>query len=367
VEVFVGGICGSDLHLFTHNVGPTPTLFGSGGAFPFVLGHEIAGRIVETGPECPHPIGTRVALDPCLPCAVRGIDPACSNCQRGWTSSCLNLDSRVLTGGRTLGFTADLGGGWAQQVLAHALMLHPIPDAIPDRAASLHEPLSIACHGILRAPPPDGAPVLVVGAGIIGLAAVAAVKGLFPGCPVTVLARHAHQAAAATACGADHVVQPAADSAHFEQLAQLTGGRVVGRKADLMLMGGFPYVVEAVGAAASVTEALRAVAHRGTVLLLGAAGVSTVDLTPVWYKEAALIGAIDHTVDAGSAPGLAGSPDRHSVDRALDVLGAGLFPDDVLVTHEFPLSDYRDAVETAIDRGNAQAIKVVFRPEERRT
>ena len=118
----------------------------------------------------------------------------------------------------------------------------------------------------------------------------------------------------------------------------------------------------AVGAPQSVTESLRAVAHHGTVLLLGAAGISEVDLTPVWYKEAALVGSIDHTVDAGSAPGLAGGPSRHSVDRALDVLAAGLVPDEVVVTHEFPLDAYRDAVATAIDRGGANAIKVVFRP-----
>jgi threonine dehydrogenase-like Zn-dependent dehydrogenase len=332
------------------------------GGFPFVFGHEIAGRVIEAGPRCPHPVGTRVALDPCIPCAARGIDPPCANCARGWTSSCLNLDSRVVSNGRTLGFTTDLGGGWCEQVLGHASMLHPLPDAVSDRGASLHEPVSIACHGLMRATPHDGDPVLVVGAGIIGLATVAALKGLFPACPVTVLARHPHQADAATACGADHVVQSQAGSAHFEELAQLVGARLVGRDADVMIMGGFPYVVEAVGAPRSVTEALRAVAHRGTVLLLGAAGVSEVDLTPVWYKEAALIGSIDHTVDACAAPGLAGGPDRHSVDRALDILAAGLLPEDVVVTHEFPLEDYREAVESAIDRGNSHAIKVVFRP-----
>src|SRR5262249_41884288 len=150
--------------------------------------------------------------------------------------------------------------------------------------------------------------------------------------------------------------------APFEALGQRGDGRVVGRKHDVMLMGGFPYVIEAVGAPESVTLSLRAVAHRGTVLLLGAAGVSEVDLTPIWYKEAALVGSIDHTIDAGAAPGLAGAPDRHSVDRALDILAAGLLPHDVVVTHEFPLDGYRDAVETAIARGNAHAIKVVFRP-----
>jgi len=362
IRVTAGGICGSDLHLFAHNTGPSPTLMGMAGAFPFVLGHEIAGSVVEAGPACPFPVGTRVAVDPCIPCGARGIDPPCANCARGWTSSCLELDSRVVTGGRTLGFTAGLGGGWAEQVLAHVSMLHPLPGAVPDRGACLHEPVSIACHGILRAPPQSGDPVLVVGAGIIGLAILVAMKGLFPENPTTVLARHSHQADAARACGAAHVVTTDDRGEHFQELARLSGARVVGRKADVMLMGGYPYVVEAVGAPQSITEALRAVAHRGTVLMLGATGVTEVDLTPVWYKEAALVGSIDHTVDSGPAPGLAGAVDRHSVDRALDILAADLVPYDTIVTHEFALDDYRTAVETAIDREHSRAIKVVFRP-----
>ncbi len=361
VAVTTGGICGSDLHLFAHNTGPSPTLMTMG-SFPFILGHEIAGVVTEAGPECPVAVGTRVVLDPCIACVARGISPPCANCGRGWTSSCLNLDSRVVSKGRTLGFTSDLGGGWAEQVLAHASMLHPLPDTVPDRGASLYEPVSIACHGLLRAGPRDADDVLVVGAGVIGLATVAALNGLFPRCAVTVLARHPHQAQAALACGADHVVTNDPGGGHFEELARLSGSRVVGYKRDVMLMGGFPFVVEAVGAPASVTEALRAVAHRGTVLLLGTAGVSEVDLTPVWYKEAALVGSIDHTVDARSAPGLAGGAGRHSVDRALDVLGAGLLPYDAVVTHEFPLENYREAVTTAIDRGSSQAIKVILRP-----
>ncbi len=362
VAVTTGGICGSDLHLFSHNVGPSPALVGIG-VFPFVLGHETAGRVVDAGPECPVAVGTRVAVDPCITCLPRGIDPPCASCARGWASSCLNLDSGVLSSGRSLGYTQNLGGGWADSVVAHASMLHPLPDGVEDRGASLYEPVSIACHGLLRARPEDGQPVLIVGAGIIGLSALAALRGLFPRCEVTVLARHPHQAAAARACGADHVVLSDPENGHWEELAQRSGARVVGRGRHQMLMGGFPYVVEAVGAPQSVTEALRAVANRGTVLLLGAAGVSEVDLTPVWYKEAALIGSIDHTVDRHGAPGLAGAPERHSVDRALDVLAAGLLPHSVVVTHEFGLEDYRQAIGTAIDRTGSQAIKVVFRPQ----
>jgi L-iditol 2-dehydrogenase len=361
VEVSSGGICGSDLHLFAHNTGPSPTL-ASMGTLPFVLGHEIGGRIVEVGEGCRYPLGTRVAVDPCIPCLPRGIDPPCVNCERGWTSSCLHLDSRIISSGRTLGFTQGLGGGWSESVLAHDSMLHPLPDAVSDRAASLYEPVSIACHALLRAAPTNGDPVLVVGAGVIGLATTAALRGLFPQCPITVLARHQHQAVAAKACGADHVVLSDAENGHFEELGAQVKARIVGYKKHLMLMGGFPYVVEAVGSPQSVTEALRLVAHRGTVLLLGAAGISEVDLTPIWYKEAALIGSIDHAVDLSSAPGLAGGPGRHSVDRAIDILVAGLLPDSVVVTHEFALEDFRQAVEVAIDRQQSRAIKVVFHP-----
>ena len=49
------------------------------------------------------------------------------------------------------------------------------------------------------------------------------------------------------------VVQTDAGTGHFEELAQLSGARLVGYKAHVMLMGGFPYVVEAVGAPQSVT------------------------------------------------------------------------------------------------------------------
>ena len=117
-------------------------------------------------------------------------------------------------------------------------------------------------------------------------------------------------------------------------------------------MGGFPYVVEAVGAPASVTEALRIVDNRGTVLLLGAAGMSEVDLTQVWFKEAALVGAWGHCVDGT----------RHSIDRALALLAAGALPLANVLTHRFPLVDMREAVTTALDRKGTGAIKVTLHP-----
>lgn len=360
VAVGVGGICGTDLHLFSQGSLGSPTLIALG-TLPFVLGHEIAGAVIEAGPDCPWRVGSRVGVDPILPCHVRGIDPPCANCKRGWLSSCLELDSKVLTPGRSIGFTDGLGGGWAEQVVAHPSMLHEVPATVADRVASLHEPLSIVLHGLGRRPPRDGEPILIVGGGVIGLAALIVLRALFPDNQVTVLVRHEHQVASAHACGAS-VVVCGSGSAAFDEMAAVVGGRPVGFGDDQMLMGGYSYVIEAAGSPSSTTDAFRAVAHRGTVILLGAMGIGQVDMTPVWYKEAVVIGSVDHGAEPKASIGRAPGGRDHSIDVAYDILARRSFPEDAVVTHEFSLQQYREAVEAGLDKHTSRAVKVVFRP-----
>jgi threonine dehydrogenase-like Zn-dependent dehydrogenase len=356
IRVTGGGICGSDLHMFRQTTGVVPVL-GALVPMPFQLGHEIAGVVGESGPDCAVKPGTRVAVAPTIPCAARDIDPPCALCAAGAPSACTNIGTKKATPGFMLGYTFGLGGGWSDQVVAHHSMLHPLPDAIPDDYATLHEPLSIAIHGLLRSPPRDGQ-ALVAGAGIIGLAAVAALRSLFVSCEVTVLAKHDHQARAAERLGAKHVVRLDAGGRHIEELAAIAHTGTVGSGPDAMLVGGFPYVVEAVGTPQSVTQALRCVEGRGTVLLLGIPGVVEVDLTPVWLKEISFIGALIHAPDAGPH----GGATAHSIDRALKLLAKSSFPAAGLVTHELPLPDFRRGIETALERGANGVIKVVLRP-----
>jgi threonine dehydrogenase-like Zn-dependent dehydrogenase len=329
---------------------------------PVNLGHEIAGVVIEAGSDCPIRPGTRVAVDPTIGCVVRGIDPPCAKCAAGMPSVCRNMGSKVLTPGFLLGYTQGLGGGWSEQVVAHASMLHPLPEGLPDEIATLHEPLSIAVHGLLRQPPRKGDPVLVAGAGIIGLSTIAAVRALFPESDVVAIAKHDHQAAAAEALGATRIVKVDPSGAHIEELARISGTRVLGQGSDAILAGGFPYVVEAVGTPQAVTQALRLVDGRGTVLLLGIPGLVDVDLTPVWLKEVALVGGLFHASDPGPHDGRI----AHSIDRALEILAAGAPRFERLVTHEFRLEEYREALDTAYSRGAARAIKVVFRAEGER-
>lgn len=352
IEVRHGGICGSDLHVLRPD-GTSSPVYGPYVGHPMEMGHEIGGVVVEAGPACPVPAGTPVAVDPIVACVARGLDP-CPRCRAGELSSCLRLSERVVTPGMGLGFTTGLGSGWGDRLLAHATQLHPAPPGVDERSVPLTEPLSIAIHGLLRRPPADGAPALVVGAGMIGLAAVAALRALVPSSPVTVVARHDHQAEVAARLGAANVVRSQGDDL-MDELAELSGARRTGRGDGAMLAGGFPVVVEAVGSAPSVDLVLKACAQRGVIHLMGAVGRLAVDLTPLYFKELDVVGTFCHAVDAHHGDS------RHSFDRALDVIAAGGLTADHVVTHVFPLDDLREAVETALAR-DAGAIKVLLRP-----
>lgn len=354
VRVTGGGICGSDLHLLKPTTGLTPMLVNYV-PVPMELGHEISGVVLEAGPGFAIDFGERVAIDPVIGCVARGIDPLCPQCAMGANASCHNLGSRKITPGFMLGYTYGLGAGWADEVIAHESMLHLVPESVPDQAVVLHEPLSIAVHGILSRPPSDGDTVLIVGAGVIGLCAIAAIKTLFPKCSVVVLARHQHQQDAARVLGADEVVVPESDSSHLTVLAELAGTSLVGSG---MMAGGFPYIIEAVGTPGAIGDSLRSVAGGGTIVFLGAAGLTEVDLTPLWFKEVTLSGSFCHAYhDHGGAGRI------HSIDLALEILASGAITYDLVITHEFALDDLRQAVQTALGRGETRALKVVLRPE----
>lgn len=350
VSVTYGGICGSDLHI----VRPDGT--GSAVTLPFVrgpmqMGHEIGGVVVDAGPDCAVPLGTRVAVDPTIACAAREGAP-CPRCREGSWSACWNLDTGS---GMGLGFTSGLGAGWSEMLVAHSSQLHPVPPGVDDRAVPLTEPLSIALHGLLRRQPADGAPVLVIGAGIIGLAALVASRALAPSSEVTVLAKHDHQAAAAVSLGAHRVVRLAEDGSHLTEMADATGGRVTGRGSGATIRGGFPVVVEAVGSGPSFGLALRVAATRGVVHLMGAVGRVETDVTALWFHELDVVGTFCHAFDTHDGE------HAHSFDRALTLLARGAYPPDVIVTHVFALADLREAIETALARDRG-AIKVLLRP-----
>ena len=169
----------------------------------------------------------------------------------------------------------------------------------------------------------------IVGAGIIGLAALAAVRASVPG-----VRGDDHRAPRVPGAGrarrgrASRRARAGSRARTSRSWPRISGAKVSGRGRGQMLLGGFPYVIEAVGGLESVTESIRLVDYWGTVLFIGAGGMGEVDLSALWFKEAELVGAWNHSHGVHPTRGT-----HHSIDLALEVLANGGLPESV-VTHD---------------------------------
>jgi threonine dehydrogenase-like Zn-dependent dehydrogenase len=357
VQVSLGGICGSDLHLARLETSPLTSAYAS---FPFVPGHENVGTVVETGRAAGGvSVGQRVTVEPVLPCRARGIDPPCANCAAGDYNLCLRTTDGHLSPGLMIGACRDTGGSWGERFVAHRSQVLPVPDGVTDDEALLAEPMACAAHALLRHPPADGATVLVIGGGVIGQCVVAALRAIGTRARIIVLAKHDFQCAMAGQMGADEVVALGPDEAHVEAVAALTGGTVrrtlFGRR---VLIGGADLTLECVGSSPSLNDALGLTRPGGRVVLLGlAATPRSVDWTPIWLKELQISGSYVYAWE-GTATARAG----RTMEIILGWMSAGKIRLSGLVTHRFPLHSYRKALAAAIGKARSGAFKVALQP-----
>ncbi len=157
------GICGTDLHAFR---GRQPFF-----SYPRILGHELGVEIVALGssnPELGLNVGDVCAVEPYLNCGQ------CRACRRGKTNCCQNL--------KVLGVHTD--GGMREWITVPMTKLHKAKSATLDHLA-LVEMLCIGAHAVRRAQLEPGEPVLVIGAGPIGLSTIQFAK--LAGADVTVM------------------------------------------------------------------------------------------------------------------------------------------------------------------------------------
>jgi threonine dehydrogenase-like Zn-dependent dehydrogenase len=354
VRVDLAGICGSDLHLILLENSPSTSVYAS---MPFVIGHENVGTIVEAGPDAGIQPGTRVVVEPLLPCVTRGFAEVCAACARGDYNLCSRFTEGALSAGIGHGACRDVGGSWGQTMLAHRTRIVPVPPEMADEQAVMVEPLAVAVHAVLRFVPAGAATVLVLGAGTIGLAAICAMCALRPGAHVAAIVRHSHQADLARRLGAATVIMPSR-SGPYHEIARLAGARVLRPLLGPPVLNcGVDAVLECVGSARSIDDALRLTRAGGVVVLVGlAAAPRGVDWTPIWLREVAVRGSgyyAEETVDGRRI---------RSIDLAMDLLASGRVDLQPLVTHRFALGDWRRAVAVALDKRRQRAVKVVLKP-----
>ncbi|MEV0295782.1 zinc-binding dehydrogenase [Nocardia sp. NPDC050710] len=186
------GICGSDLHARTH-ADEMAELAAATGYDRFmrsdqsvVLGHEFSGEIVDYGPGCRKRwrTGTPVVA---LPIVRHDGQP--------------NLT----------GLSTAAPGAYAEQVVVQESMTMPVPNGLSAEHAALTEPMAVAWHAVRMGRVGKGQIAFVIGCGPIGLAVISMLKAA--GVRTVVASDFSpRRRELATTCGADIVVDPAAES-----------------------------------------------------------------------------------------------------------------------------------------------------------
>lgn len=359
IEPTLSGVCASDrkgLHIT--GLGTTITaLFGV--PRRIVPGHEVVGVVTEADPGAGVAVGDRVVAEPTLSCEDKGLPP-CDRCRAGDDEACERVAvAGRLTPGHGFGHGARYGGGWAQEVVAPARRVLPVPDGLDDTVAVLAEPMAVAVHAAARNLPRPGDRVLVIGPGTIGLCLVHALTALAPEAEVTVagISRFSDDLArAAGATGLLHGTRRELVEAAASRLGSpVHGNRVSGP----VLERGFDVVFDAVGSTQTIDDAARMTRPRGRLVLVAASVRQEVDWTLVWTRELTLSGTAYYGEEEVPADAEVPAGRRRATAVALDVLAERRPP---LVTHVFPLEDHVAALRTSDAGPGARAVKVAFDP-----
>lgn len=304
VRIRATGICGSDLLMNADKTEPDPIPFG----------HEVAGEIVEAGDGVdPSLVGQRVAVETIghgLACAK------CWYCRQGQFRQCLQK-------------APNEGGGFAQYIKRRAIGCYPLPSDLSWEEGALVEPLAVSIHGVRRGQMQGGETVVVLGAGNIGLTAVAAARALGAG-KVFVTARHAHQTAMAQRLGADAVLPP--DGPALQEAVEAVTD---GRGADL--------TIETVGgkSGATLEQAIDVTRMQGRLVILGGfRRPITLDWLPPLLKEQSIVFSSCYSILNG----------QHDYELAIDLLLSGKVPLKHMVTHTFALEEIQQGFDTAYNK-----------------
>ncbi len=313
------GICGSDLHEFTHGpvIIPSRPHPLTGRLPPITLGHEFCGTVVSAGAGALFDAGRRVTANACLVCH------ACSWCRAGQFNLCAKLGS--------IGLCAD--GGLAEYVRVPAYVLHRVPDGLAPDLAALAEPLSVAVHACRRSRLRSGETVAVIGAGTIGLlvlqaACAAGAAAAFSIEPLIARRRLAVELGARAAWDPGDPVD--------REIAAATDGR----RADV--------VFECSGSLAGIETALRVSGKGGRVVIVGIyRGASSAPWARLQAHEKEIIGSSAYT---------------NEFPTALELLASGAVQSAPLITDRIALEDVEARGLRALLDAPQDHLKILVHP-----
>ncbi|HEX7405100.1 MAG TPA: zinc-dependent alcohol dehydrogenase family protein [Candidatus Nanopelagicaceae bacterium] len=289
IKVGATGICGTDLHILAGEFPLAP--------FPLVPGHETAGTIVELGEGVVgFSLGDRVAVDPSIFCGK------CEYCKKKRGNLCSNWGA--------IGDTID--GAFAEFVKLPAANAYLMPDGMSFASGALVEPVSCAVHALDRLDQEPGEPVLIYGAGTMGLI-------------LAQLLRHQ---------GAGEVSIVDSNEARLRQAETFGFASVATRLGDLpnRERKGFDRVIDATGVTSVVQEALAAVGKGGTFMVFGvtpAGEMAAFEPFRIYNEEITIIGSMAVLASYG---------------RAVDLVANGAVDANKMVTSSYGLDNFKEAL-----------------------
>jgi threonine dehydrogenase-like Zn-dependent dehydrogenase len=359
IKTRMGGICGTD----TAGIECKGSVYlNKYFTYPFVLGHENIGVIDEIGKGVSGwQVGDRVVVEPALWCKPRGFDDFCFHCAKGEINRCERITLGNISPGIFTGLCQDTGGSWSKYFVAHESQLYLVPDAISSENALMIEPFACAIHAVLQNFPYDDDKVLIIGAGSVGLCTLAALRSLGSKAEIIVLSRYRFQTEAAQRLGADRVIQGGRTKDYYDEVAKLSGA-IVQKPLIVkqLLIGGVDITFECVGSKGTLVDAFRLTRNGGRVILMGTPGIIlNLDWTPIVIQNLDVKAEILYH----HAENYEGRTWK-AFDLAIELMSSGKVDLSWMVTHKFPLDEYKKAFELTKVRGKNGAIKIAFEFED---
>jgi L-iditol 2-dehydrogenase len=317
VQVEACGICGSDIHGYDGSTGRRIP--------PLVMGHEAAGVVVATGENIKDlPAGTRVTFDSMVSCGK------CGFCRSGDGNLC---DNRMVLGVSCGDYRRH--GAFAERISVPRRIVYRLPDSLPFEHAALVEAVSVAVHAANVTPIVLGDTAVIVGAGMIGLLAIQAVRAA-GATRVIAVDLNDKRLAVAQKLGADVILR--ADQCDVPaKIRELTGGR------------GADFAMEVVGATPTIKTAIESVRKGGSVTLIGNVSPTIeLQLQSVVTREITLRGTCGCN---GEYP------------QCIDLMNRGIINVAPLITAKIALADGPQWFDR-LYAGDAEQMKVVVQPQK---